>query len=269
MSIESDSRFFESCGYIVIVIKLVCLLSLCLMYSMDLSLIVDLPQNQRLSSQSRSLSRRRLNRPRRYRVPQPQRRNLKEVGSNRTLIISFRHSTREKNVSLKLSRIGFFITCSAAKWRLGSCIHVISFFFLVFVSYAGWMSQIYIFQFLAYLFLYKHCQNISLNIPVHVYMFRTLFSIKAWLSFPFLLLMWIIFSVLSAWHSFSLMYQWMNISCSFQYRGVRRRITHTTQTKTPRWLVLILLHCIQFGFGVIITRHISHCHIQTYSFTHW
>lgn len=155
------------------------------MYSMDLSLIVDLPQNQRLSSQSRSLSRRRLNRPRRYRVHQPQRRNLKEVGSNRTLIISFRHSTREKNVSLKLSRIGFFITCSAAKWRLGSCIHVISFFFLVFVSYAEWMSQIYIFQFLAYLFLYKHCQNISLNIPVHVYMFRTLFSIKAWLSFPF------------------------------------------------------------------------------------
>lgn len=115
----------------LIVIKLVCLLSLCLkMNSMDLSLIVDLLQNQRLSSQSRSLSRRRLNRPRRYRVPQPQQRNLKEVGSNRILIISFRYmySAKEKNVRLRLSRIGFLITCSAAKWRLGSCIHVISFF---------------------------------------------------------------------------------------------------------------------------------------------
>lgn len=91
-------------------------MSLCLkMNSMDLSLIVDLLQNQRLSSQSRSLSRRRLNRPRRYRVPQPQQRNLKEVGSNRILIISFRYRTKEKNVRLRLRGIGFLITCSAAK----------------------------------------------------------------------------------------------------------------------------------------------------------
>lgn len=168
-------------------------MSLCLkMNSMDMSLIVDLLQNQRLSSQSRSLSRRRLNRPRQYRVPQPQQRNLKEVGSNRVLIISFRHRTKEKNVRLRLRGIGFLITCSAAKmkaWFMYPC----NFFFLVFV--AEWMSQ-QIFQFLAYLFLYKHCQNISLNVHVQVYMFRTTFSIKAWLSFPFLLLMWIIFSVL-------------------------------------------------------------------------